>query len=253
MSPVSATAGRRPLPMQGILAALLFLALLVGVVFVWQRPPRPRAVAYEALLFDASRSVEQGNRCRDAYRIGAEIVSRAKGATVRVTVFATGDARTGNEPGRLGGAALGPRGALLEGRDTEAAVAVFRRELAALCAGVALRNESPVFRAAAAVLAILKQQSCGTDGVFCRLWVRTDLLDPIVERAVRGKGRFHLPKLDNAGIEARFCGLSERRGRGAPLPVADDLLRLLRRSFTNPEAVHVEPSCAAFAADGATR
>jgi len=261
----SAETSKRSTPSIGqtIAATLIIAALVVGGICAWRRPAHPKQQLTAALVIDASPTAAQNRRCSDVLRIGAEILRGTKGA-VRLTVFATGDAKSGGEPVRLGVVTKERQPALLE-QSGNTADQRFLGDLDRLCKSAPPSDDSPIFQAVASVVRAFSPNECKELGHTCRLWVRTDGLeesDPQVMASLRHRPRRYgerrqndhsrlPPRIDNQAVQVVFCGLSERtvaRSRRSRLPSVADVERAFRSEFTRPDRVELQTICAPYEA-----
>jgi len=235
-----------------VAAVCVVSALAFGGAWVWHRPHVAPPRSIEALAFDASPTNRQEHRCRDARRIAEEILAESPGA-VRVMVFATGDRSTGGEPIMRGSVARERQVKLVEHRDGDADRGRVLGEIDKLCAAVEPKSESPVFQTVGSVVKAMPATECQAPGTHCRVWIRTDGIetdDPVVSAALRSavsvRAERYRPRIDNAGIDVVFCGLSERKlGKHGPRPPSLAVIEAaFRREFTHPERVRFEPTCA---------
>jgi len=209
-------------------------------------------------VLDRSESVTELNRGAQAIlRRSLELPGMRKGSSV--TVLATGEATTANEPVLVVRYEVPVSRQALEGKAKALArKEELTRDLAARLKGLKRTRVSPIFIAVKRGVEQLRARGCTADTP-CYLFVKTDgeeLADPGIRDALRGratKGR--LPALiHNEGIQVVFCGISETAGevreggiKQSYTQSRDSGLDRVRdvwmRLFASPEKVSFEPFC----------
>jgi hypothetical protein len=222
---------------------------------------RRRIVAHVSIVHDRSAS-HPG--CTGVQGIAERALRDDASPGSLLTVLATGDESTANEPLRVGQYANPKTRKVADGggadarRKQEVAQSVKRA-----CEELAVAMVSPIFQSAKQAIEGMRQEGCGGDSR-CMLWVDTDGEEnavPAIRRALQHPERApqDLPApLANEGIAVTFCGLALTEGRikdpsgrevrraARRSPAYDDnLRRTWVRLFAKPELVSFEPYCPA--------
>lgn len=233
--------------------AALMLTSLAGVgMYVFVHPEPPRAQLFAAILVDVSPTSTEATRCLDVERVATRILSRTD-RDVHLTLLATGDRSTGDQPQQLGSVSVARGTRLMEGTAAQGArMSAAIEQVRKLCAGAPKRNESPIHAGLVASLALLRQQKCGGH-VACELWARTDGLeesDAITIAALRPRSkatRVLVPRLDNTDVDVTLCGLSDRTvSKKSRQPGFEQVSAAYRADFLTPQRVRTVPQCEAF-------
>ena len=209
-------------------------------------------------VLDRSESVTELDRGAQAMlRRSLELSGMRKGSSV--TVLATGDATTANEPVLMVRYEVPVSRQALE---RKAAALACKEEiigdLAARLKNLRRTRVSPIFIAVKRGVEQLRARGCTPDTP-CYLFVKTDgeeLADPGIREALRGRAsKGKLPALiHNEGIKVIFCGISETAGEVGEGGIKQSYTQIREagldrvrdvwmRLFASPEAVSFEPFC----------
>lgn len=235
-------------------ASAIVMALGAGAAWAFLREESPRQVMRAAILVDASITAAEGKRCDDIEQVGAALYDEAEG-DLSITILATGDSTTGNEPEKIDVVSRVKGTSVLEGIGAEEeARPSFLKSLRAVCDRIPSRKESPIFRGVQSVIRSFTKEDCAPSGHECRLYVRTDGLeeaDETVQRRLQGS-RVRKPgpaRIDNRSIPVKvtFCGLSQRtvRRSKAELPGIDAVDHAFRPEFVDHD-VRFDGQCGLF-------
>ena len=230
-----------------------FTAVIAGIgaltAWVFTRPAILPPTTYAALVLDSSPTSRASDRCQDALGIASELL-RSEGEVV-LTIYATGDGRSGGEPIRLGEVVRERRLTLMEGAghhsgNDDALLA----KVEGWCLDLQERQESPIFAAVRAAVADLATMPCEAEVVRCDVWVRTDGLEEADEQVITALGPGGAlqgsPRIDNWDVSVTFCGISARevrRRRGRLLSDIDSVARAFRGEMAAPDRARFLPSC----------
>lgn len=236
------------------------LALGVAALVGWRvaRPHGPAFSPHVAIVRDRSMSTTSG-----CAAVGG-IVERSMDAAgltrdSTMVLLATGDSSTNDEPIEL----VRMKGFKAR-RATESKRTATEKDHALLarlvskCEESGSTDHSPIFLALRRGVEELRALGCRA-GTGCSLDAQTDGAEngeSAIRRALAGAKNVVLPDpIDNTGIAVHLCGLAETAGpvdaasaspprrqlRGAKR--ADITVMVMRRLFTHPELVTVEPHC----------
>ncbi|MDA2937070.1 hypothetical protein MYX75_02250 [Acidobacteria bacterium AH-259-A15] len=180
-----------------------------------------------------------------------------RGSTL--TVMATGDEATANEPLLVARYEVPiSRRALEDKRAEEVRKEDVLTDLAARWNKLGRTERSPIFLAVKRGVEQLRSSGC-TPQSACYLFIKTDgeeLLEPGIKNALRGSEKGPLPEpIGNEGVKIVFCGLSETTGSTTKgdkklqytqvrdAKYVDRLRKVWSALFTNPDLVSFEPYC----------
>lgn len=205
--------------MAKILTPVIIFAILA--FFAWRSVAsiHTPAVKHTVIVLDFSKSVQ--GRCDSLAGILVQLVNSPDlKAGESVTVFASGDSKTANEPRLLAAQSEIP----IQRRVIEGSKAVLRERQGLVeswrekCTQTAETEVTAIYLAVARGLETLRVKGCGAAAP-CQLWVITDAeenmepsLTQILSAKPKTKPSVPSSKLDNAGITVNFCGLSETLG-----------------------------------------
>lgn len=177
-----------------------------------------------------------------------------------LTVLATGDRATADEPHRIATYPIPAIRKVAEGQgELQKQRAAILDELRTKCQSVPQASISPIFLGVKEAVADLRAHGCGITSR-CTLFVDSDLeenVEPSIRERLNGRTRRAgplPPAIKNAGIRVSFCGLAMtvRNGkagkkwvRAAPRDAIQDdqLRRTWLHLFTDPSAVRFAPYC----------
>lgn len=263
-----------------VLALSLALGGLGVALWILTRPAVPVPRRDIALVADLSASAVPGALCSDL-SAALEATRPGRGVVLGLRLFVTGDPGTGWEPTRFGPweetpshlvmhtrqrrapAAWAPLatadaapGAAADGVAADASraapfSAAANPDVATLlqdtCAALPSTRDTPLFRAVRMALEELVSVPESPPNREARLVVRSDLVEEedatLIER-IRGEDPGQPPRLDNAGVEVVFCGITQRRVLPrSRLPSAQQLSDAWRAEFTMPKLVRFHAGC----------
>ncbi len=232
------------------ISIILAAALVIGTTGC------ERSGARAAILFDRSASSIAG--CESISGVASALIDRYGDATLHVTLFTTGDARTSGEPVVLYTAVAGSPRRVLEGRRrVEREQQQVLRQLYEACRSAGRTARSPI--ALAALRAAGHLHATGRCGVEpCILAIVSDGVETQeggLARAVQARTRPRVAPvlIESVDISIQFCGLSQTTaGRGsaraAERSIADArrVERAWRAAFANPKDMTFAPACPAL-------
>jgi hypothetical protein len=194
-------------------------AALLGVIG-WRayESTKPGPIPHIAIVHDRSESTRDG--CSSVMGLLDRVLSIPElDRRSSVTILATGDAMTANEPVQVDRfpapvsrrAMEGPRGA--QRRRKELLAGIGRK-----CQELTRTDVSPILLAVRRAVEQLQSLGCSSANP-CQLYVQTDgeeTAEPALARALRGRGQ-PLPEpaspILHDGIRITFCGLADTVGR----------------------------------------
>jgi len=177
----------------------------------------------------------------------------------RLTIIATGDQATADEPVMIADYNVPSSRSAIEGRHATARKQQeVLADLRGKCEQLPVTTRSPIVLAMKRAVERLRASGC-RNGSNCFIYSQSDA-EETAELAVKkllGTNQKHpLPLIDNDGIEIVFCGLSATRGEetapgGSRRQLtkirdarrADRLRAIWQLLFTHPERVGFEPFC----------
>jgi hypothetical protein len=240
---------------------LIALGVVVLIGFVMWRGHANRYAGpapHVAVIHDRSRSAGSVDSCSSVVGLTAQALTLPelrRGSTV--TVFATGDRSTANEPVELARYELPKFRNALEGRrGAENHRLQQLADLAAKCRALPRADDSPIVLAVKRATEHLRGLGC-TATTKCRVLVHTDGIEtsepcfPWLETK-GGPRRAAIPAaVDNAGMPVSMCGFAQtflpagkdivKAGRTARS--ADRMQSAWRSVFADPRNVFFSPHC----------
>ena len=214
-----------------------------------------------AVLVDRSQSSFvscAGLEAATARILGSRDVQRGSS----MTLLATGDRSTADEPRFVWSGAIPVNGRVFEGMTRRMDDRRrFIDGIAEQCRKISPASSSPIFLGVKRALEQLRSLGCGRDSR-CGLYVLSDGLetaDPLVRRAIASGARAAVVPLalPNAGVRILFCGVAETQAAttrasvaGVRAPEHADRLRAVWGAiFSDAEVVTFQPFCRGAEAD----
>lgn len=198
---------------RGVALGLLGL-FVAGAAVAFVLPPEPEVTVEAILVADVSRTVDATRRCADLHALAGRVADRGDAGVIHL--WRTGS-RKGEDPSAGEAVPVGrwtlTRAVRMVDPIGHGASPV-PAEVAAACAELVDRDETPLFLALRAAVAALR----ASPATHREVWVRSDGHDeddPTFARRLRGRDGGP-PRIDNAGVAVTLCGLSARRGATAP-------------------------------------
>jgi hypothetical protein len=244
------------------LAVGLAVALCLIVLLFARRHEARTLLRSPHYLIVVDPSESSGAGCRSVRSIAHHILEEGRAERDSdVTLLATGDQSTANEPRRLGLVQIPTSQRVIEGRVGFAIkLEEFEANLEKLCLEAAPTKTSPIFLGAKRGADQLRGLGC-VNSSGCEMYVATDG-EENAERQIQAALNIEkvddlsLPEpIDNAAVEVTICGLSETvgtttgNGQLRGLSRAHDNKRVNRiqvvwsRLFTHPEQLRFIPFC----------
>jgi hypothetical protein len=242
----------------GLLASAA--ALAAGIYYKTSAPVQP---PHAVIARDRSDSVSSDCGCTESLlKKALNESTMSRGSTV--TVVASGDESTADEPVLVGGFDVPTTRRVIEGRDsTHRKQEALLADLKTKCEALPVTKRSPIALLIRRGLERLRHFGCNSATSGCELWVQTDA-EETAEAELRklfdgnrpDKQGAVMPLIDNHGIEIVFYGLSQTvgetettDGRRHHFTRERDIHRAVRLRdgwlsvFTDPSRVRFEPFC----------
>lgn len=210
-----------------------------------------RAGAHLGIVYDVSDS-----RLRDCECLKMQVEQWQSTENINsqstITLFATGDRDTADEPRLIGKYKAQVRQPMIEGRrKATQAKENLLISLKTECEKVQATKRTPLYLAIKRALEDLRAKGCNPDSN-CQLQIISDgeeESEKAIRLAIEGKqSKDLLPsKLDNEGIKVTFIGIAETNGkvtRRRSAQQADRLQQVWKVLFTHPDEVSFQPNCA---------
>lgn len=186
--------------------------LILSVTIFSCKEPYP---SHYVVIADTSDSMQEV--CESLTGVVKDVLS-GKEKIVKdstLTILATGDASTANEPRQLFSGAIPYSNKVFEGtKKVEKQRVALLMQIQKKCESLAQTNTSPLNLALVRGIELLKFKGCGQTESACYLYFITDseeTADPAISAALKGdkkKATKMPPLLDNAGIKVVFYGFA---------------------------------------------
>jgi hypothetical protein len=234
-------------------------AAVIGLGFWRWSAARSATAAHFVIVKDPSKSVVTDDNCTISLaRLALTSPSVRKGSTLTVT--ATGDAASANEPRMIATYDVPMNRRVLEGRGAEET----KREqlltdLAAKCKNVTKTETSPIYLGIKRAIEHLRACGCG-EMSNCVVYVQSDLeenADRQIKQALDGNKVTSRPvPSNNDGIDVAVIGVAQTLGFDKATNStarhltpqhdqkrADRIVQVWRNLFTSPSRLTFEPYC----------